>query len=129
MPKTSRLAATILSVAAASLNAQRINPQPADLIITNARIYTVDDSHPFVSALAVRDGHVAFVGSVREAMVLRGPSTRVIDATGKTIIPGMTDAHAHLFGLGEFLRNIDLRDTRSYDEIVNIIAARAKETE
>lgn len=121
-------AAAILSLAASSAPAQRATPPSADLIVTNARIYTVDDSHPFVNALAVRDGRVAFVGSVREALLLRGPQTRVIDAAGKTIIPGMTDAHAHLFGLGEFLRNIDLRDTRSYDEIVNIIAARAKDT-
>lgn len=106
---------------------QRATPPTADLIVTNARIYTVDDGHPFVSALAVRDGKVQFVGSVREAMLLRGPSTRVLDATGLTIIPGMVDAHAHLFGLGEFLRSIDLTDTRSFDEIVSRVAARAKE--
>ena len=108
--------------------AQRATPPAADLIVTNARIYTVDDAHPFVSALAVRDGKVQFVGSVREAMLLRGPSTQVIDATGRTVIPGMVDAHAHLFGLGEFLRSIDLTDTRSFDEIVARVGARTKET-
>jgi predicted amidohydrolase YtcJ len=110
------------------LDAQRATPPTADLIVTNARIYTVDDSHPFVSALAVRDGRVQFVGSVREAMLLRGTNTRVIDAAGKTIIPGMTDAHAHLFGLGEFLRNIDLTDTRSYEEIVSRVGAKVAQT-
>jgi hypothetical protein len=108
--------------------AQRPAPQPADLIVTNARIYTVDDNHPFVDALAVRDGRVEFVGSTREALLLRGVSTRVIDAAGRTVIPGMVDAHAHLFGLGEFLANIDLRDTRSYDEVVSRVAARARGT-
>jgi predicted amidohydrolase YtcJ len=107
--------------------AQRTTPAPADLIVTNARIYTVDDGHPFVSALAVRDGKVAFVGSVREASLLRGPNTHVIDAAGRTVIPGMVDAHAHLFGLGEFLRSIDLTDTRSYDEIVSRVGARVKQ--
>jgi predicted amidohydrolase YtcJ len=107
--------------------AQRTTPAPADLIVTNARIYTVDDGHPFVSALAVRDGKVAFVGSVREASLLRGPNTHVIDAAGRTVIPGMVDAHAHLFGLGEFLRSIDLTDTRSFDEIVSRVGARVKE--
>jgi len=110
-----------------AVRAQRVAPPAADLIVTNARIYTVDDGHPFVSALAVRDGKVQFVGSVREAMLLRGPSTRVVDAEGRTIIPGMVDAHAHLFGLGEFLRSIDLTDTRSFDEIVARVSARAKE--
>jgi predicted amidohydrolase YtcJ len=109
------------------VRAQRVAPPAADLIVTNARIYTVDDGHPFVSALAVRDGKVQFVGSVREAMLLRGPSTRVVDAEGRTVIPGMVDAHAHLFGLGEFLRSIDLTDTRSFDEIVARVGARAKE--
>jgi predicted amidohydrolase YtcJ len=108
---------------ALSLRAQ----QPADLIVTHARIYTVDDAHPFVSALAVRGGRVAFVGSEREALVLRGPSTRVIDAAGQTVIPGMIDAHAHLFGLGTFLRDIDLTDTRSYDAIVSRVATRVKD--
>ncbi|MDB4877192.1 MAG: Amidohydrolase 3 [Gemmatimonadetes bacterium] len=111
-----------------SLAAQRATPQPADLIVTNARIYTVDDSHPFVSAMAVRDGRVQFVGSAREALLLRGASTRVIDAAGQTVIPGMVDAHGHLFELGAGLRNIDLTDTRSFDEIVARVAARIKDT-
>jgi predicted amidohydrolase YtcJ len=120
--------AALVAALVASAHAQRVTPPNADLIVTNAHIYTVDDNHPFVEALAVRDGRVQFVGSAREAMLLRGPSTRVIDAAGKTVIPGMVDAHAHLFEVGEFLRNIDLRNTTSYDEIVNIIAARVKET-
>ncbi|HVE35410.1 MAG TPA: amidohydrolase family protein [Gemmatimonadaceae bacterium] len=74
--------------------------------------------------MAVRDGKVQFVGSVREALLYRGPSTKVLDLTGRTVIPGMVDAHAHLFGLGDFLRNIDLTDTRSFDEIVLRVAAR-----
>jgi predicted amidohydrolase YtcJ len=108
--------------------AQRPAPPPADLIVTNARIYTVDDDHPFVNALAVRDGRIQFVGSTREAMILRGPSTRVLDASGQTIIPGMTDAHGHLFGLGTYLHNLDLVGTSSYDEIVKRVAARVRDT-
>jgi predicted amidohydrolase YtcJ len=126
----SHSAATALCavVLATTASAQRPAPAPADLIVTNARIYTVDDSHPFVSALAVRDGLVQFVGSEREALLLKGPSTRVIDAAGQTVIPGMVDAHAHLFGLGTFLHNIDLKDTRSYAAIVERVGARVKDT-
>src|SRR5262249_21348183 len=113
---------------AATTPAQRPAAPPADLIVTHARIYTVDDSHPFVSALAVRDGRVQFVGSEREAMQLRGSSTRMLDAGGRTIIPGMIDAHAHLFGLGEFLRDLDLTDTRSYETIVSRVQARVGES-
>jgi predicted amidohydrolase YtcJ len=101
---------------------------PADLIVTGGKIYTVDDSHPFVGALAVRDGRVQLVGSPAEAMLLRGPATRLIDATGRTVIPGMVDAHAHLFGLGRSLRSLDLRETKSYDEVVQLVAGRVRET-
>ena len=101
---------------------------PADLIVTGGRIYTADDAHPFVSALAVREGRVQFVGSSAEAMLSRGPSTKVVDASGRTVIPGMVDAHAHLFGLGRSLRSLDLRETKSYEEIVRLVAARVRET-
>jgi predicted amidohydrolase YtcJ len=121
-------AALLCLLSAAALPAQRpAAPPPADLIVTHAKIYTVDDSHPLVSAMAVREGRVQFVGSEREALLLRGPSTRVLDAGGQTIIPGMVDAHAHLFGLGTFLRSIDLTDTRSYDAIVSRVSARVKD--
>lgn len=109
-------------------SAQRPAPPPADLIVTNARIYTVDDAHPFVPAMAIRGGRIQFVGSLREALLLRGPSTHMIDAGGQTVIPGMVDAHAHLFGLGTFLHNVDLTETRSFDEVVSRVAARIKDT-
>jgi predicted amidohydrolase YtcJ len=79
-----------------------------------------------VSAFAVRDGRIVFAGSDREARMLAGPRTRVIDAQGKTVIPGMVDAHAHLLGLGEFLRNVQLDGSKSYDEVIARVVERAK---
>ena len=102
-------------------------PRPADLIVTNARIYTVDDGRPMAEAMAIREGRVEFVGSERGALAHRAPSTRVLDLAGRTVIPGMVDAHAHLRGLGEALRTVDLTGTRSYEEVIARIAARAKE--
>src|SRR5690349_11940324 len=83
-------------------------PAPAELIVTNARVHTVDDAHPLAQAFAVRDGRVAFVGDVAGALALKGPDTRVLDLGGKTVIPGMVDAHGHLLGLGAALRTVDL---------------------
>ena len=94
----STLRALLLLALPSSLAAQAA---PADLIVTNARIYTVDDSRPVVAAMAVRDGRIAFTGSLREAMALKGATTRVLDVGGRTVIPGMVDAHAHLYGLGK----------------------------
>jgi predicted amidohydrolase YtcJ len=115
---------TLALLAPLALGAQ--TRTPADLIVTNARIYTVDEARPRAQALAVKDGRFLFAGSEREAMALRGPSTRVVDAGGHTIIPGMVDAHAHLLGLGEALQQVDLTGTRSYDDVVARVVAAAK---
>jgi predicted amidohydrolase YtcJ len=117
-----------LAVVPIGVDAQQAStPAPrADLIVVNARIYTVDDAHPRAQALAVRGGRVQFVGSTEEALALRGPSTRVVDAAGQTVIPGMVDAHAHLTGLATALRNVDLVGTRSYDEVIARVVERAK---
>ena len=100
----------------------------AELIVTNARIYTADDALPIAEAIAVSGGRLLFVGSSIEALALRGPATTMIDAGGRTIIPGMTDAHAHLYGLGVELRQVDLTDTKSYEEVVARVVARAATT-
>jgi predicted amidohydrolase YtcJ len=102
--------------------------QPADLIITNARIYTVDETHPLADAMAVRGGKVQFVGSSGAVMALKGASTRMLDLGGKTVIPGMVDAHGHVDNLGLALRTVDLTGTTSYDEVVARVVARAKST-
>ena len=123
LPRASLVLAAVLVVAAPFVGAQ---PAPADLIVTNARIYTADDARPRVEALAVRGGRIAFIGSAREAEALRGPATRVVDAGGETVIPGMVDAHAHFAGLAETLRSVDLTGTRSQAEAVARVVARAK---
>ncbi len=102
--------------------------QPADLIVTNARVYTVDAVHPRAQALGVYGDRIGFVGSNRDALSLRGPSTRVLDVGGRTVVPGIVDAHGHLLELGLSLRQVDLVGTRSYAEVVARTAARAKDT-
>lgn len=119
-----RRAALLVLVPAAARAQQQ---PPADLIVTNARIYTVDERRPFGEAMAIAGGRVRFVGSARGAAALKGPRTRVIDLDGRTIIPGMVDAHAHLLGLGMALRTVDLTGTTSYDEVIARVTARARE--
>ena len=98
---------------------------PADLILTNARIYTVDDARPLAAALAVRGGRVAFVGDIRGAMSLRGAQTRVVDLAGRTVIPGMVDAHGHVSGLGDALATVDLVGSTSVDDVVARVVAKS----
>ena len=105
----------------------RAQQPAADLIVTNARIYTVDERRPVGEAMAIAGGRVRFVGSQRGALALKGPRTRVVDLDGNTVIPGMIDAHVHLLGLGNALRTVNLTGTRSYDEVIARVAARARE--
>jgi predicted amidohydrolase YtcJ len=122
-----RLLTLVALLLPATAAAQR-PPQPtADLVVTGGRIYTVDEGRPMAAAMAVGGGRVLFVGSARGALAFRGPATRVLDVRGKTVIPGMVDAHGHLLGLGEALRNVDLTGTRSYEEVVARVVARARE--
>ena len=123
-----RLALAILLLAAAVPAMAQLPAQaPADLIVTAAHIYTVDPDHPVVAALAVRDGRIVFAGSEREALALKGPRTRELALGDRTVIPGITDAHLHLLGVGTALRTVDLTGTRSYDEVIRRVAVRARE--
>ncbi len=118
------MAATMAAPLAAQAPAR---PQePADLLVTGARIYTADAVRPLGEAMAVRGGRILYVGNRRAAELFRGPATRVLDLGGRTVIPGMTDAHAHLTGLGTSLRTVDLRGSRSYDEVVARVVERAR---
>lgn len=100
----------------------------ADLVLTNGRIYTVDNARPVVSALAVHAGRVLFVGSDAEARTLAGPGARVVDLHGATVFPGFTDAHAHLLGLGDLLRRVNVAGSTSYEEVIDRVRAWAKDT-
>ena len=101
--------------------------EPAETIVTNANVRTVEPGHARVAAFAVRGGRFVFVGDAPSALRYRGPQTTVIDAHGKTVLPGLIDAHGHLLALGLGLRTVDLVDLPSYNEVVARTAKRAKE--
>ncbi len=101
-------------------------PVPADLVLTNGRVVTLDPARPEVRALAVRGGRVEAIGSVKEIAARIGPATQVVDLGGKLATPGWIDAHLHFPGLGESKLSLDLTKTRSWDDIVAVVAAAAK---
>jgi predicted amidohydrolase YtcJ len=98
---------------------------PPDLIVHNAVVYTMADGQPAAEAFAVRDGRFVAVGASAHVLQSRGPSTRLLDAAGLTVVPGLQDAHGHVLGLGKPLQELDLRETRSFDAIVKKVRARA----
>src|SRR5713101_3494587 len=84
------------SIFSASLRAQvRPAAGPAQIIVTNARIYTLNPQQSWAEALAIRDGKILAVGNAKEIESLQGPATRVIDARGHLVLPGFTDCHIH----------------------------------
>ena len=115
---------SLLALAVGTARAQS-RAVTADLILTNGRIYTVDDTRPVVEAVAVAGGKVLFAGNAAGALALKNAGTKVVDLGGRTVIPGMVDAHGHVSGLGDALHIVDLTGTTSYDEVVARVAGRA----
>jgi hypothetical protein len=93
-------------------------PAPADLVLTNAVVHTVDAKRPRAEAVAVRGNRIAAVGSLAEVRAFVGPRTRVLDLRGRTVVPGFDDSHAHLLGIGFAQLDVDLTGTRSFAEVV-----------
>ncbi len=103
--------------------------QPAaDLIIRNAKIWTVDRAHPEAEAVAILGDRIVAVGSNQEIDVWRGPNTRGQDAAGKRLLPGFNDAHVHFTSGGQQLDNVQLNDATSPQEFARRVAERAKKT-
>jgi len=100
----------------------------ADLVITHARVWTVDSAHPEAQAVAVLGDRIAAVGTDAEIKAWRGPNTKVIDAKGKLVLPGFNDSHVHFVTGGSQLDNVQLNDATSVQEFIRRIAERAKTT-
>ena len=98
----------------------------ADLIVTNANVFTVNDSFAKAEAFAVIDGKFAAVGTEKE--ILSGyRSKNLMDAEGKTIVPGLIDGHCHFYNLGVYMQKVDLVGTKSFAEVIDRVAAFQKE--
>ncbi len=107
----SLLVAVIISLSLAGAT------QAQTLVVYNADVYTMNDVQRRAEAFVSVDGRIVFVGSSEDALRMY-PGGDMLDAEGKTIIPGLIDAHAHLMGLGTAMLQVDLMGSRSIDEIV-----------
>jgi predicted amidohydrolase YtcJ len=93
----------------------------ADLVITNAKIRTMDAKRTVTRSIAIWNGWIIAIGSDADTKPLIGSKTRVIDAGGKTILPGFNDAHVHFMETGSQLSSVDLRSAKTPDEFVERI--------
>jgi predicted amidohydrolase YtcJ len=106
------LALCALSLRVHAENAGARAEKPADLVLKNGVVYTVNDREPWAQAVAVTGAKIAFVGSNAQVEAFAGPNTRVIDLQGKMLLPGIIDSHIHT-AKGEFF-NRRLCNVRSY---------------
>ncbi|NNF15425.1 MAG: amidohydrolase family protein, partial [Gammaproteobacteria bacterium] len=135
----------VFLISCSALKTTTENPNTADLILTNARVYTLNwdepalngtpasnapfrnaQWHPDAEAVAISNGEILFVGSTEDAVKLQQATTEVIDLNGATVIPGLVDSHTHFIELGAKLSRVDLTDVATEEEAVALVVAKAK---
>ena len=121
-----RLAIVGLVAASGGSLVQQNAVEPADLVVLNAKIVTVDDRFREAQALAVRGGRFVAVGSTDEVRARIGGATRVIDGGGRTVIPGLIDSHVHALGVAAAEASQPFQDLRSIGELQDWIRATAR---
>lgn len=97
----------------------------ADLLLTNARVYTVNSENSVVEAVAVRGWRIIGVGSSAE-ILKKFKAKNILDLDGKPVYPGFIDAHVHLLGFGASMMNLNLIGTTSLEEVQRMVAERVK---
>lgn len=107
-------------------NATAKNQAPADLILHNGRIWTVDDRQPLARALAVKGDRIVKVGSDRQVLTLKGESTRIVDLDGKLVLPGFNDAHTHFENATEWFFQVRLNGVDNQQEFTRRLQQTAR---
>ena len=118
-----KLTALLLLIVMLCLPSAYSKAEVADTVFKNGNVYTVNERQPHAEAIAVKGGKIIFVGSNKDVKAYEGKATRVVDLKGSTVVPGMTDAHYHLTGVGEREMTFNLEGVTSLEEFL----ARVKE--
>jgi len=102
-------------------------PGPADIVFVNGNVYTVNDAAPKADAIAIKGERIVFVGSNIEANKHTGPTTRTIDLQRKTVVPGLSDSHYHIFGVGHRAAQPSFDETTSRGAVLARVKEEAEE--
>jgi hypothetical protein len=119
------LLASLFSIPALAESDAPSQPADVDVIVTNARIYTVNPQQKWAEAIAVRGGKIVAVGDRDQVEALRGPATKVIDAGQRLLLPGFTYCHIHFMDGSLGLTRVDLNDATTVAEIQKRVKAYA----
>ena len=99
---------------------------PAEFVLTNGKVVTVEDGAPQAQAVAASGGKIVAIGSNGDIKTFIGPNTEVIDAKGQLVIPGFIEGHGHYTGVGTARLNLNLMNVKNWDEVVAMVAERVK---
>ena len=103
--------------------------ETAEIIFINGNIYTVNEKQLSAQAIAVKSDRIVFVGTNADAERFRGDKTRIVDLAGKAVMPGFTDSHCHIFGIGEREMTLNLEGTNAREDFVAKVKERVAQTE
>jgi hypothetical protein len=103
-----------------------VHAQPADLILSNGKIVTVDPQFRIVQAMAVRGERIAAVGASAEVARLAGPSTQTMDLGGRTVLPGLVDTHTHAADAAMYEWDHPVPEMRTIADVLAYVASRAR---
>jgi predicted amidohydrolase YtcJ len=110
----------------ASPSAEKEKATLADLIIVNGNVTTMDKAQPKAQAIAIKNHRILKVGSNEAIQLLAGEKTKTIDAKGNFVMPGFIEGHGHYLGLGESMINLNLLQTKNWQEILDKVAEKVK---
>ncbi|HXT50547.1 MAG TPA: amidohydrolase [Thermoanaerobaculia bacterium] len=125
-----KIAAVLLMPAMATIAAGGASAaqDAADLVLRHGTLYRVSAPGAVKGSVAVRGGHIVYLGDDAGVVPFVGPKSEVVELRGRAVTPGLIDAHSHLEGLGAFLEQVDLTGADSFDEVVRRVAERAAKT-
>ncbi len=103
--------------------------ESVDLVLVNGNIYTVNEGQPHAEAVAVKAGRIVFVGRNEEARKLAHNKTHIVDLQGNTVVPGLTDSHCHIFGIGARELTLNLEGANTLEDFLARVKARVAQTE
>src|ERR1044071_6577446 len=103
--------------------------EPAQTVFVNGNIYTMTEKQPRAEAIAVKGDRIVFVGSNADAKKYQTDGARTVDLGGKTVVPGLTDSHCHIFGIGEREMTLNLEGTDTLEAFLAKVKERVSKTE
>ena len=118
---------TLLLVFAVLCACTKEDKPAADIIYTNGNIWTVDQSNERVSAVAIQNGKIIAAGSDQDMNAFSSEQTTLFDLEGKFMMPGFIEGHGHFLGFGNSLLKLNFLDSKSWDEIVEMVAKAAED--